>query len=224
MKKEIVSAVMLGSMVTVTALSAGGDLGGTVPVQLENVTVPVEEVVPVKPIKAIEEVVVVEEEVKEVKEEPKAEPPVVVASQGNYYVVLKGLSIAGDSLNEKDSDRGYGAGLDVGYRFGNGFAIELGTTYAKNQLENRAKTDMSYKTGSLDLVYDFELGEKLGIFAKGGYMYEKPSKGESENGLVYGGGVSYRIGKNQHLVGEYETSSMDSLRGDAFSLGLMIDF
>ena len=226
MKKEIISTLLVGGMVT--GLSAGGDLGGTVPVQLENVYVPVEEVVEtVLPEVVIPEVVVPEvvvEEVKPeiVKEEPK--PKVEPKPSGNYYVVLKGLSIAGDALNGNDADRGMGAGFDLGYKFANGFAVELGTTYAKNTLDNVAETDVSYKTGDISLVYDFDLTEKLGLFAKGGYMYEKPSIGDTESGLAYGGGLSYKMSDNKSIVGEYQTSALDSLRGDAISLGLMINF
>jgi len=231
MRKEIISTLLVGGIVT--GLSAGGDLGGVVPVQLENVYVPVEEVVvPVIPevvLPVIQEVVpkaiVPEVIVEEVKPEVvKEEPKVVAKPSGNYYVVLKGLSIAGDTLNGTDADRGYGAGLDLGYKFGNGFGVELGTSYTKNQLDNSAETDVSYKTGDIALVYDFDLTEKLGLFAKGGYLYEKPSVGDTEKGLAYGGGLSYKISENKNIVAEYETSSLDSLRGDALSLGLKINF
>lgn len=214
MRKEIISTLIVGGMIS--SLSAGGDLGGTIPVAMENVYVPVEEVV-------VPVVVPVVEEVKpEVKEEPKvvAKKP----SASNFYVVLKGLSITGDELGNNEGDKGFGAGLDLGYRLGNGFAVELDGSYSKNQLDNAAETDVSYKTGALNLVYDFELTEKLGLFAKGGYMYEKPSVGDSEKGLVYGGGLAYKLSENKSIVGEYETSAIDSLRGDAISLGLMINF
>jgi len=214
MRKEIISTLLVGGMVT--TLSAGGDLGGTVPVQLENVYVPIEEVL----VPVIHEVVVEEVKPEVVKEEPK----VVTKKVGNYYVVLKGLSISGDKLNGKDADRGMGAGVDLGYSFGNGFAVELGTAYAKNQLDNVAETDVSYKTGDIALVYGFDLSEKLGLFAKGGYMYEKPSIGDTEKGLAYGAGLSYKMSANKSIVGEYQTSALDSLRGDALSLGLKINF
>jgi len=225
MRKEIISTLLVGGMVT--SLSAGGDLGGTVPVQLENIYVPVEEVVlPVISEVVTPEVITSEVIVEEVKPEVKKEEPKVVATKakGNYYIVLKGLSITGDELGNNDADRGFGAGADLGYSFGNGFAVELGTTYAKNQLDNTAETDVSYKTGALSLVYGFDLGEKLGLFAKAGYMYEKPSVGDTEKGLAYGAGLAYKMSDNKSIVGEYQTSSLDSLRGDALSLGLKINF
>ena len=220
MKKEIISILLVGGIVT--SLSAGGDLGGTVPVQLENINVPVEEViVPVVP-EVLEISIAEEVKPKIVKEEAK--PKAIEKIGGNYYVVLKGLSISGDELGINDADRGFGAGLDLGYKFGNGFAVELGTTYAKNQLDDTAETDVSYKTGSIDLVYDFDLSEKFGLFAKAGYMYEKPSVGDTDKGLAYGAGLSYAISGNKSIVGEYKVSTLDSLRGDALSLGLMINF
>ena len=217
MRKEIISTLIVGGIVS--SLSAGGDLGGTIPVEMENVYVPVEAVV--APVTTV-----VEEVTPEVKPEVKEEPKVVAKkpSVSNYYVVLKGLSIAGDELGNNDGDRGFGAGVDLGYRLGHGFAVELGGAYAKNQLDNAAETDVSYKTGVLSLVYGFDLTKKLGLFAKGGYMYEKPSIGDTEKGLAYGAGLAYKMSENKSIVGEYQTSALDSLRGDALSLGLMINF
>ena len=213
MRKEIISTLIVGGIVS--SLSAGGDLGGTIPVEMENVYVPVEAVV--APVTTV---------VEEVKPEVKEEPKVVAKkpSVSNYYVVLKGLSIAGDELGNNDGDRGFGAGVDLGYRLGHGFAVELGGAYAKNQLNDVAETDVSYKTGALSLVYGFDLTKKLGLFAKGGYMYEKPSIGDTEKGLAYGAGLAYKMSENKSIVGEYQTSALDSLRGDALSLGLMINF
>jgi len=219
MRKEIISTLIVGGIVS--SLSAGGDLGGTIPIEMENVYVPVEEVVVPAPVVVPARVVV-----EEVKPEIKKEPKVVVKqpSTSNYYVVLKGLSISGDKLDNNDGDRGFGAGVDLGYRLGNGLAVELGVAYAKNQLDNAAETDVSYKTGAISLVYGFDLTKKLGLFAKGGYMYEKPFIGDNEKGLAYGAGLTYKMSENKSIVGEYQTSTLDSLRGDALSLGLMINF
>ena len=218
MKKSIVSTLLVGGMIT--SLSAGGDLGGVVPFELET-----EMNVVVEPVAA--PVIV--------KEEPKVIAPVIKEvvhekkHHSDYYVVLVGLSIAGDELHHHETDRGLGLGVDLGYRLGGGFATELGVSYAKNQLENAAEDDASYKTASLSLVYDFELTENLALFAKGGYMYEKEKVSAlnidaSEKGAVYGGGLSYKINDSVNFIGEYESSSIDSLRGDAIGVGLMFNF
>lgn len=53
-----------------------------------------------------------------------------------------------------------------------------------------------------------------------------PKVGHSvtESGLAYGGGLEYELSHNTALVTEYETSNIDSTRGDAISLGLMYNF
>jgi opacity protein-like surface antigen len=151
------------------------------------------------------------------------------AHHSDYYVVHKGLSIGGEKVGHHEADKGLGLGIDLGYRLGGGFATELGVSYAKNKLENRAEDDASYKTASLSLVYDLELTDSLALFAKGGYMYEKERVSalnidSSEKGAVYGGGLSYKINDGMNLIAEYETSKIDSLRGDAIGVGLMFNF
>jgi len=217
MRKSIVSTLLVGGMLT--SLSAGGDLGEVVPFELESdMNVVVEPVV-----------------VPVIKEEPKVIAPVIKEvvhkkkHHSDYYMVLIGLSIAGEELDSHETDRGLGLGIDLGYRLGGGFATELGVSYAKNKLNNIAEDHASYKTAALSLVYDLELTESLALFAKGGYMYEKEKVSAlnidaSEKGAVYGGGLSYKINDSVNFIGEYESSSIDSLRGDAIGVGLMFNF
>jgi len=206
MKRGIVSTLLVGGMLT--SLSAGGDLVKVSPYEVES-----EVKVLVEPIKekAVEKV-----------EKKEAHP-------SDYYLTLKGLSIAGEQVAHHEADNGLGLGVDLGYRLGKGFATELGVSYAKNKLKNTAEDDASYKTAALSLVYDLELTESLALFAKGGYMYEKEKVSalnidSSEKGLVYGAGLSYKLTDSMNLVGEYEASAIDSLRGDAIGLGLMFNF
>ena len=216
MKKSIVVAsLLLGGVVT--GLSAGGDIGGAVPFENEIVNVIVEPIpVPV----VVETPAVVA---------PKAEAVKKEAHESKYYLTLKGLSIAGDTVNSNDTDKGKGLGVDLGYRLGNGFATEVSLSDTRNNLNNVAEDRASFRTAALNLVYDLELTENFGLFAKGGYIYEKEKVSalnidSSEKGLVYGGGLSYKLSNNTNLVAEYETSAIDSLRGDAIGLGLMFNF
>jgi opacity protein-like surface antigen len=212
MKKEVVSSLLVAGLVS--GLSAGGDLGGVV--SFENEVAPVEVVVPYEePVK----------EVKVVKAEPKVEPKVEPKpkveveekkSNSNFYIVAKGLSILGD-----EADSGYGVGLDLGYRIGNGLAVELSATTSKNDLDIGG--DDSYKTGALNLVYTIPVSDSIGIFAKGGYMIEDRDN-DDDKGFAYGGGLSYSMSDATAVVAEYQGSNIDSTRGDAVSLGLMYNF
>lgn len=242
-RSTMLKTLCLTSMVS--GLYAGGDIGAVVPVQMENVYVPVEEAVIETPV-VVEEfsnlpTVTEEAPVQEVVstptvtivEEPKVAESVVPkksepkTENSNYYVVLKGLSIAGEKLGALDADQGLGLGLDLGYRLGNGFSTELDVAYAKNDLTTGSKNEVSYKTAGVNLVYDFDLTKAFGLFAKAGYMYEKANVSgdkDSDTGLVYGAGLAYKLSQNRSIVGEYEASEIDSLRGDSISLGLMMNF
>ena len=223
MKKSIVVAsLLLGGVVT--GLSAGGDIGGSIPFENEIVDVIVEPI-PV-PTPVVAEIVV---ETPVAKGAPKEEVVKEETHHSDYYLTLKGLSIAGEEIGHHETDKGLGLGVDLGYRLGGGFATELGLSYAKNKLNNVASDKASYKTAALSLVYDLGLTDNLALFAKGGYMYEKEKVSAlnidaSDKGLVYGGGLTYKLTDSMNLVGEYEASKIDSLRGDAIGLGLMFNF
>ena len=236
MKKEILKSLIVCGLVT--GLQAGGDIGGVVsfenpdanivipepayvPVMAEPVVVPAPVVVPVvAPAPAPVAVVPAPA--------PKPKPVVkkaVPKGPSNFYTVLKGISIMGDTYKCNCTDSGYGAGIDLGYKLGSGFATELGLSYAKNDLNN-VSGDVSHKTGALSLVYTYPVTEALGLFGKVGYMIEKSSLSGSDNesGMVYGGGLEYGLGGNYAILGEYQASTIDSLRGDAASLGLKYNF
>ncbi len=58
--------------------------------------------------------------------------------ESKFYVVVAGMMLLGDEIQhgeallDGDNDYGYGFGIDVGYRLGNGFALEYDYTYGKN--------------------------------------------------------------------------------------------
>ena len=242
MKKKILMSLAVCGLVT--GLQAGGDIGGVVsfenpdvgivmpeetyiPVMAEPVIIPAPAPIVVAPIvvPAPAPVVIVPAPA------PKAKPIVKKPEPkgpSNFYTVLKGISIMGDTHNCNCTDSGYGAGLDLGYKIGNGFATELGLSYAKNDLNNKT-AEASHTTGALSLVYTYPLTDALGVFAKAGYMMEKEKVNglnidNSESGLAYGGGLEYGLGDNYAIIGEYQASTIDSLRGDAASLGLKYNF
>jgi len=247
MKKEILTSLIVCGFIT--SLQAGGDIGGVVSFENPdtNIVVPEPEYIPTQ--EYIPAPVVVEAPAPApvvmapapapmpVVEAPAPAPVVVqvpkktvvvekpAPQDSKFYTVLKGISTMGDTNDCKCTDSGYGAGIDLGYELGHGFATELGLSYAKNDFEN-GNGDVSHKTGSLSLVYNYPITDTFGVFAKAGYMIEKSSLDGSSNesGLAYGGGLEYSIGEKYAIVGEYEASTIDSLRGEALSLGLKYNF
>jgi len=249
MKKEILTSLIVCGFIT--SLQAGGDIGGVVSFENPdtNIVMPEPEYIPTQeyipapvvveaPAPAPAPIVVAPAPAPMPVVEAPAPTPVIVQApkktvvvekpapkDSKFYTVLKGISTMGDTNDCKCTDSGYGVGIDLGYELGHGFATELGLSYAKNDFKN-SDGDVSHKTGSLSLVYNYPITDTFGVFAKAGYMIEKSSLNGSSNesGLAYGGGLEYNIGEKYAIVGEYEASTIDSLRGEAVSLGLKYNF
>jgi opacity protein-like surface antigen len=156
-------------------------------------------------------------------------------SESNFYIIFKGLMIIGDTVTHEeavlDGDRDYGYGIDLGYRLGNGFALEYDFSYASNTVkeddENASKA--TYYTSALDLVYTYEITESLGIFGKVGYEYEweKISNFEidsRDSGFVYGAGIEVAMTEAAKFVSEYEHSTVKGPHGDSIFAGVMFNF
>ncbi|HEO98467.1 MAG: porin family protein [Campylobacterales bacterium] len=172
--------------------------------------------------------------------EPAVEiPEVHEHAESDFYVIVKGLRIAGDSVHHGeavlDGDSGYGFGIDLGYRLGHGFAVEYDFSYAKNTVSEIhdghvvEEADGKYYTHSLDLVYTYELTETLGLFAKAGYEYEIEEIeayhiDADDNGFIYGVGVEVAMGHDYKFVAEYEHSTIEGPRGDSLFAGVMFNF
>jgi opacity protein-like surface antigen len=159
-------------------------------------------------------------------------------TEAPYYVVLKDLYTLGDDVREGeailDGDNGAGAGIDLGYRLGNGFALEFDLSYERNTVTERREgeepreADADFYTAAIDVVYTYEVGEALGVFAKAGFEREWADLGElgseNDNGAVFGAGFEYAVDETYKFVMEYEHSTIDSARGDGIFAGVMINF
>jgi len=160
-------------------------------------------------------------------------------TESDFYMVTKALHIPGKEINHGhailEGNRGYGFGIDIGYRLGHGFAIEYDFSYAKNTItqhthEHPAKEgDGTYLTSTIDIVYVYELTHTLGLFAKIGYEYEREEVealgiDNSDYGTVYGLGAEIAINHDYKFLLEYEHSSIESPRGDSYFMGLMYNF
>jgi outer membrane protein X len=156
-------------------------------------------------------------------------------AESDYYVVVKGLGIIGDTVDHEgavlDGDSGYGFGIDLGYRLGNGFAVEYDFAYAKNTVTEDGLDEgtAKYYTHALDLVYTHELTESVGIFGKVGVEYENEKIKEfdidsDDTGFNFGAGVEMTIDHSYKFVVEYEHSTIDGPRGDSIFAGVMYNF
>lgn len=161
------------------------------------------------------------------------------AEESAFYIVAKGLTVSGDTVSHEESildgDRGYGFGIDFGYRLGHGFALEYDFTYATNKITEtnefgyKEEGDAIYYSHALDLVYTHRLSNTVGLFAKGGYEYEIEEIDafeidQNDHGFNYGVGIEWSMNKQYAFVVEYEKSTIEGPRGDALFAGVMYNF
>jgi len=159
-------------------------------------------------------------------------------TESKFYVIAKALTILGDKVDHDgeviEGDRDYGFGIDLGYRLGNGFALEYDFSYARNTVtepENvhAEEAKATYYTHALDLVYTYELTETFGVFAKAGYEYEIEEIEDydidaDDNGFNFGLGVEVAMNEKYKFVAEYEHSTIEGPRGDSIFAGVMYNF
>jgi opacity protein-like surface antigen len=156
-------------------------------------------------------------------------------AESDYYVVVKALRVTGDTVEHEgailDGDSDYGFGIDLGYRLGNGLAVEYDFSYAKNTVieDGHAEGAAKYYTHALDLVYTHELTETVGIFGKVGVEYENEKIkafdiDSDDTGFNFGAGVEIAMDHSYKLLVEYEHSTIDGPRGDSIFAGVMYNF
>ena len=163
----------------------------------------------------------------------------IEAEESKLYIVAKGMMILGDDMTEEgaivDGDRGYGFGIDLGYRIGEGFALECDYSYANNtDTESRKgfepeEFDVNYQSLAFDLVYTYEVTESIGVFGKAGYEYEWENIDDRDEnnydfGVVFGAGIEVEMGEAYKFVAEYEHSTIDGTKGDTLFAGVMYNF
>ncbi len=162
-----------------------------------------------------------------------------ITESSPFYVVVKGMMIFGDTVNHEeavlDGDQDYGFGIDLGYRLGNGFAVEYDFSYSGNSVtekkvgEEPVNVNAKYYTSALDLVYTYELTEELGVFGKVGYEYEWEKISaldidSTDHDFVFGAGFEAAMDEDFKFVAEYEHSLIEGPRGDSLFAGIMYTF
>ena len=165
--------------------------------------------------------------------------PEVEQEESRFYIVAKALTILGDETEHGEAllkgDRDYGFGVDIGYRIGNGFAIEYDFSFSKNTVREIKEgsepeyVDGKYMTSSLDLVYVYEATERVGLFVKVGYEYEWEEIEElgidsTEHGFILGVGTEISINEKFKFLMEYEHSTIEGPRGLSVYVGIMYNF
>jgi len=155
-----------------------------------------------------------------------------------YYVIVKGLLVLGKTVDHGeavlDGERDYGYGFDLGYRLGNGFALEYDFSYARNTVTETVhghteEARGTYYTSSFDIVYTYEMTHKFGIFAKAGYEYEWEEIAAfdidtTDDGFILGGGIEIAMNESYKFIAEYEHSTIEGPRGNSIFAGVMVNF
>ena len=150
-----------------------------------------------------------------------------------YYITLKPMVTNGGTIDEGSEvltgSNAYGLGLDAGYYIFSQLAIEFSTTYSLNtvsKLESAETIDASatYYSVAVNIVYKQPIFHEFAIFGKLGYEFEEEIVDtfdikENSTGIDYAFGLSYEISHHIGVLAEYESSTIDSLRGDAYFIG-----
>ena len=156
------------------------------------------------------------------------------AHDSKVYVIAKGLSILGDTVDHGGHDwkgsTGTGIGIDVGYKINHSLAAEFVTTYASNTVDDgHHEADATYTTYGLALAYVYHLSDKAGLLVKAGYESEQEEISDfgvdkSDSGFIYAVGAEYKIAPKYELLVEYEASTIEGPRGAGLFAGVKYNF
>lgn len=165
--------------------------------------------------------------------------------EGNLYVVTKGLISLGETYTEEATatepeaklrgNSGAGIGVDLGYRVGYGFAVELDVAYTHTTVtksvvgEEDVSASANYLSYGLDLLYGYHLNEEYVLFGKIGWELEQERISDygingTDNGFAYAVGLEYGMTEHVALVGEYEGSLIEGPHGDTLFAGISYTF
>ncbi len=159
-------------------------------------------------------------------------------SENNFYVATKAIYSLGTSVDEGEAtlegSAGTGIGLDVGYKLGAGFSVEVDVAYVaadvteKTDIEERV-AKATFTTSSLDVAYIHHVTHELEAFVKVGYEleFEKISDldvDSTKDGAVYAVGLEYELSHDHAVAFEFEGTSIKGPRGSIASLGYVYSF
>jgi len=165
---------------------------------------------------------------------------------GEFYVVTKALFTTAETISESDDidiegNSGGGLGVDVGYTLPYNFAVELDTSYSRNNIreittvedpeekEEIVDAKGNYWTFAMDVTYTMPVTHTIGLMGKIGYEFEyetisKLDIDTHDNGMVYGVGIEYHLSDHYEAIVEYEGSMIDTPRGSSVYTGIKYIF
>jgi len=161
------------------------------------------------------------------------------AEASPFYLTLKPMITTGDKKQEGENklsgDNAYGVGIDAGYYVHPRISLELSTTYSRNtvtetnNLGEKEDGSARYTSAAINIVYKQPIFEDYALFAKLGYEWEHEkinflNINEDEFGVDYAIGATHELSHHIAILIEYESSTINGLRGDAFFAGLEYRF
>lgn len=160
-------------------------------------------------------------------------------NESSFYIATKAMYTLGSSIEEEASTleggTGSGLGIDLGYRVGNGFSVEIDATYDIDNITEKksngeeTSVDGTYITTSLDVAYTYHATHEIGLFVKGGFEYEFEKidalgVDKLNSGFIYAAGTEYEMSETFALIGEYEVTTIKGPRGNSIFAGMVYSF
>jgi opacity protein-like surface antigen len=120
-----------------------------------------------------------------------------------------------------------GGGVFAGYRLGNGVAFEVNGNRLGSLGQGNDKSSVSQM--SISALYSLPVSSSVSVYGRLGYGNMRFSQANSfsnrgvklDDGVIYGGGISYQISKQVDIRGEFRKPH-DEIRG--FGVGASYNF
>jgi opacity protein-like surface antigen len=144
------------------------------------------------------------------------------AQTAGYY---GGVEMFNNRFTDHNSTTG--GGVFAGYRLGNGLAVEVNGNRIGKVDTGVVKASVSQM--SISAVYSMPVSNTVSVFGRLGYGGMRVSDADNardrgvklDNGMVYGGGISYQVNKQVAVRGEFRKPEKD-IRG--FGVGVSYNF
>jgi opacity protein-like surface antigen len=144
------------------------------------------------------------------------------AQTAGYYA---GAEMFNNRFTDHNSTTG--GGMFAGYRLGNGLAVEVNGNRIGKVDTGVFKASVSQM--SISALYSLPVSNTVSVFGRLGYGGMRVSDADSardrgvklDNGMIYGGGISYQVNKQVAVRGEFRKPEKD-IRG--FGVGVSYNF
>jgi opacity protein-like surface antigen len=140
-----------------------------------------------------------------------------------------GFYAGAEVLNNRftDNNSTTGGGVFAGYRLGNGLAVEVNGNRIGKVDTGVFKASVSQM--SISALYSLPVSNTVSVFGRLGYGGMRVADADSardrgvklDNGMIYGGGISYQVNKQVAVRGEFRKPEKD-IRG--FGVGVSYNF